>query len=136
MIPRLLFGAYKCLETPRWLWPINIIISSITTSTTTTTTNSARVEELEDSLLERWRDAIGTRTAIHIGTRTRTAAIAIAPLLLKLSLSLSLGIVLCLKGVGKVGLWWLRRDPNYRDPDDDSDAEPASVEPDESKKTS
>ena len=60
---------------------------------------------------------------------------------LKLSLSLSLGIVLCLKGVGKVGLWWLKRDPNYRDdPDDDSDAEPepgapASAEA-ESKKTS
>ena len=57
---------------------------------------------------------------------------------LKLSLSLSLGIVLCLKGVGKVGLWYLRRDPDYRDPDDDSDAEPepARVEPaEESKKT-
>ena len=57
-----------------------------------------------------------------------------------ISLSLSLGIVLCLKGVGKVGLWWLKRDPNYRDPDDDSDAEPepgapASAEA-ESKKTS
>ena len=44
---------------------------------------------------------------------------------LKLSLSLSLGIVLCLKGIGKVGLWYLKRDPDYRDPDDDSDAEPA-----------
>ena len=57
---------------------------------------------------------------------------------LKLSLSLSLGIVLCLKGVGKVGLWWLKRDPDYRDPDDDSDAEPepAKVETEESKKTS
>ena len=57
---------------------------------------------------------------------------------LKLSLSLSLGIVLCLKGVGKVGLWWLKRDPDYRDPDDDGDAEPepAKVETEESKKTS
>ena len=57
---------------------------------------------------------------------------------LKLSLSLSLGIVLCLKGVGKVGLWYLRRDPDYRDPDDDSDAEPEpeKVETEESKKTS
>jgi thiol-disulfide isomerase/thioredoxin len=56
---------------------------------------------------------------------------------LKLSLSLSLGIVLCLKGIGKVGLWYLKRDPDYRDPDDDSDAEPAParVETEESKKT-
>ena len=56
---------------------------------------------------------------------------------LKLSLSLSLGIVLCLKGIGKVGLWYLKRDPDYRDPDDDSDAEPApaKVETEESKKT-
>ena len=56
---------------------------------------------------------------------------------LKLSLSLSLGIVLCLKGVGKVGLWYLKRDKDYRDPDDDSDVEPepARVETEESKRT-
>ena len=46
-------------------------------------------------------------------------------------------LVLCRKGVGKVGLWYLRRDPHYRDPDDDSDVEPepARVETEESKKT-
>ena len=43
---------------------------------------------------------------------------------LKLSITLSLGIVLCLKGVGKIGLWFLRRGGGGSD--DEDEAEPAS----------